>query len=92
MTEAPELDYYLVMTGPKATATDVRTIRPWRIDAVYLFDARLLLAELRDRGVKVGVASGVREAQWLEAEVYPARNPVLHLGDKRRVLLAQFSG
>ena len=30
MTEAAELDYYLVLTGPKATAKDVRTTRAWR--------------------------------------------------------------
>ena len=93
MTEAIELDYYLVLTGPKATARDERTVRPWRIDAVYLFDAQLLLAEQRTRGVKIGVASGVREAQWLAAEVYPAaRNPVLPLTIEQRELLAQFSG
>ena len=67
MTEAAELDYYLVLTGPKATAKDVRTNRAWRIDAVYLFDSQRLLAEQHARGVKVGVASGVRVAQWLAA-------------------------
>lgn len=35
MTEAAELDCYLVLTGPQATAKDVRTTRAWRIDAVY---------------------------------------------------------
>jgi hypothetical protein len=93
MTEAYELDYYLVLTGPKATARDVRIVRPWRIAAVYLFDAQLLLTEQRARGVKVGVASGVREAQWLAAEIYPtARNPALLLTNEQRELLAQFSG
>ena len=64
MTESPGLDYYLVLTGPKATAKDVPMVRPWRIDAVYLFEAQQLLAEQRARGVKVDVASGVREARW----------------------------
>ena len=44
MTEAAEPDYYLVLTGPKASAKDVRTDRAWRIDAAYLFDSRRLLA------------------------------------------------
>jgi hypothetical protein len=50
MTEAVELDYYLVLTGPKASARDVRTVRAWRIDAAYLFDAQQLLAAHRPAG------------------------------------------
>jgi hypothetical protein len=71
MTEDPALDYYLVLSGPKATSRDDRTLRSWRVDAVYLFDAQALLAEQRARGVKTGVAAGVREAQWQAAEIYP---------------------
>ena len=68
------------------------TVRPRRIDAVYLFDAQPLLTEQRGRGVKVGVASGVRQAQWPAAEVYPtARNPALALTNELRQLLAKFS-
>ncbi len=93
MTEAVELDYYLVLTGPKASARDVRTVRLWRIDAAYLFDAQQLLAAHRARGVKVGVASGVREALWLAAEIYPTvRNPALPLSHEQRHLLALFNG
>lgn len=93
MTEAVELDYYLVLTGPKATGSDVRTVRAWRIDAVYLFDAQQLLTEQRARGVRVGVASGVLDSQWLAAEIYPTpRNPALPLTHQQRHLLAQFSG
>jgi len=93
MTEAPELDHYLVLTGPKATAKDVRTVRAWRIDAVYLFDSQQLLTEQHARGAKVGVASGVREAQWLAAEIYPsATNPALALTDDQRHWLALFGG
>jgi hypothetical protein len=93
MTQAPELDYYLVLTGPKATSRDVRTVRAWRIDAVYLFDAHKLLAEQHARGVKIGVASGVPVAQWLAAEIYPsATNPALVLNDEQRQMLALFSG
>ena len=92
MTEAPELDYYLVLTGPKATTKDVRTIRPWRIDSVYLFNSQQLLTEQRARGVKIGVASGVREAQWHSAEIYPTNtNDTLRLTDGQRSALAQFA-
>lgn len=73
MTEDPTLDYYLVLSGPKVSARDDRTLRPWRIDAVYLFDAQALLAEQRARGVKTGIAAGVREAQWRAAEIYPTQ-------------------
>lgn len=93
MTDAPELHYYLVLTGPKATAQDVRTVRAWRIDGVYLFDAHKLLTEQRARGVKIGVASGIREAQWLAAEIYPtATNPHLVMNADQRHLLALFGG
>ena len=93
MTESVDPDYYLVLTGPKASARDVRTVRAWRIDAVYLFDAQRLLAAHRARGVKVGVASGVREALWLAAEIYPTeRNPALPLSNEQRHLIALFSG
>ena len=59
MTKSSALDYYFVLAGPKATARDERTVRPWRIDAVYLFDAQLLLAEQRTRGVKIVESSRV---------------------------------
>lgn len=93
MTEAPELDYYLVLTGPKATVKDVRTARAWRIDAVYLFDAQQLLTEQHTRGAKVEAASSVRETQWLEAEIYPtATNDALTVTDGQRLQLALFGG
>jgi hypothetical protein len=93
MTEASELEYYLVLTGPKATARDVRTVRAWRIDAVYLFNSRQLLEEQRARGVTVGVASGVREVQWLAAEIYPTNtNGILFLTQEQRERLSLFRG
>ena len=67
------LDYYLVLTGPRSAAASSKGgIRPWRIDAVYLFDSKDLVADLTSRGVKVGVATGVRNSQWEAAEIYPA--------------------
>jgi hypothetical protein len=45
-TESTALDYYLVLTGPPATAASSRgTTRPWSIQAVFLFDARQLRSE-----------------------------------------------
>jgi hypothetical protein len=92
MTEAPELDYYLVLTGPKSTVKDQRNIRAWRVDSVYLFDAQQLLAEQRARGVKTGTAAGVREAQWQAAEIYPSPTcAALQLSEDQRARLALFS-
>ena len=55
-------DYYLVLTGPKSMATNSNdATRPWGIDEVFLFEAEPLIDRLRDRGVKIGVATSVRE-------------------------------
>lgn len=80
-------DRYLVLTGPKAA---VET-RPMVIDAVYLFDAATVVAELRARGLKIGVASSVRAQQWEAAEIYPRHNPAFPLTEEQRDLLALFS-
>ena len=72
MTESAAVDFYLVLTGPRSAAVSSRSsMRPWRIDAVYLFDAADLLARQRDRQVKIGVATGVLKAQWEAAEIFP---------------------
>lgn len=80
-------DRYLVLTGPK-TAADVR---PMVVDAVYLFDAASVVAELQARGLKIGVASSVRAHLWEAAEIYPRHNPAFPLDDEQRELLALFS-
>lgn len=70
--ESPVLDYHLVLAGPTSAALSSRGgLRPWCIAAVYLFDAKRLLDEQQARGVKIGVASSVRAAQWDAAEIYP---------------------
>ncbi|MEQ7007664.1 hypothetical protein ABN028_15930 [Actinopolymorpha sp. B17G11] len=71
MTESTVVDYYLVLTGPKASAKDAKTLRPWCIDSVYLFDAQKVSAHQRVRGVKSGIAASIPEAQWRAAEIYP---------------------
>ena len=75
------LDYYLVLTGaPSALASSRGTLRPFCIQTVFLFDAHRLHVELHDRGVKIGIATSVRKAQWEPAEVFPrSNNPLLVL-------------
>ena len=75
ITESDELDYYLVMTGPRGPATrSAGTHRPWTIEHVHLFDAFDLIASLRAIMRRIGVATSVREEFWKAAEIYP--NPV----------------
>ncbi len=87
-------DYYLVLAGPRTPAVSSRgSVRPWVIESVFLFDASSLVARLRQRGVKVGVATSVVRALWDEAEVDPvSRNPALTLADAQREALALFAG
>lgn len=93
VTTNPTLDYYLVMTGPKGVLKSSRgALRPFCIDWVYLFNSKELLAALDETGVKVGVATSVRTAQWNAAEVYPrSTNPALVLTDEQKTRLAMFS-
>ena len=85
-------DYYLVMTGPLSGPVSSRgTTRPWVIDAVYLFDARELVADLQARGVKMGVATSVRQELWRAAEIYPIqRSRRLVLTEEQRTMLGLF--
>lgn len=62
-------DYYLVMTGPPGPARD----RAWVIDTVYLFDTVELLAKVRSRRIKIGVATSVLMEDWEAARIFPAR-------------------
>lgn len=67
------LDYYLVLTGPKAASmTSVGGVRPFAISNVYLFDARALRRDRHERGTASGTASSVRRQLWTAAEIYPA--------------------
>ena len=85
----PGPDVYLVLAGPRAVASSSRgQLRPWCVDAVYLFDGPVLLETQRARGVRTGTASSVPKALWDDAEVHPrARCPLLSLStDQRRIL------
>ena len=92
MSESDQLDYYLVLTGPAAAAASSRgAIRPWCIEAVFLFNARHLRAEQTHRGAKRGTASSLLQRQWLAAEIYPsASNPLLPISHEQTELLALF--
>ncbi len=86
-------DYYLVLTGPRSAALPSRgRSRPWVIESVFLFEAQMLVEELKRSGVAIGVASSVREDLWTKAEIYPVqRNDVLELSEEQRAALALFS-
>jgi hypothetical protein len=92
-TESTALDYYLVLTGPPSAAASSRGgIRPWCIQAVFLFDARQLRGEQITRGVKRGVASSVIKQQWATAEIYPsASNPLLAITSHQAAQLRLFA-
>ena len=93
ITPASLPDYYLAMAGPKAPAASSRgAIRPWVICSVHLFDAHELVGDLRGRGIKIGVATSVRQQLWEQAEIYPLpRNGTLVLSAEQRRLLALFA-
>lgn len=91
-SDDPKLDYYLVLSGPRATSmTPKGSARPWGITNVYLFDARQLRDDLISRGIKLGTATSVRVALWKAAEVYPAEHPELQLAPEQAAALNQFS-
>lgn len=84
-------DFFLVLAGPKTEPASSRgTVRPWVIETVFLFDAAELVADLQSRGVKVGVASSVRQDLWQAAEIYPTQRKerlVLTAEHRRRLAL-----
>lgn len=85
-------DHYLVLTGLKSgTMTSHGRVRPWTIEKVFLFDAHSLVEELRLAGVKIGIATSVRQHLWEKAEIYPAgRNDLCQLSQVQRDMLALF--
>ena len=88
-------DFCLVFTGPKALAlTREGVVRAMRIDACYLFDARLLRARQLARGANGangGTASSVLAAEWEAAEIFPRHhNPLLRVDSEASRLLGLF--
>lgn len=85
-------DFYLVLAGPESQAVSSRgQARPWYVDAVFLFHAKALCDALRQRGLKIGVATSVRSELWRNAEVFPNRRcPDLLLNNQQREALTLF--
>ena len=85
-------DYYLVLTGPKdSQGTSRGTTQPWVVEYAFLFDAHDLVQRLKQRGVKLNVATSVRQELWREAEIYPSpNNPSLRLTEAQRSMLEMF--
>lgn len=87
--------YYLVMTGPEEGAGPSRgKIRPWVIESVFLFDARVLMRDLKtlNQNKRIGIATYVPVALWNKAIIY--RNGVslsCEVTDTQRDLLGRFS-
>ena len=86
-------DYYLVLTGPESkTMTSRGAVRPWIVDAVFLFKADELMPQLKETGVKIGIASSVKKQLWDSAQIYPHQTSnLLLLTEEQRRLLALFS-
>lgn len=86
MTDAEDLDYYLVLTGPRTPHAG-----SWSIDQVYLFDAQALYDELSAQLRRIGVATSVRPEYWRAAEVHPnPARPALALGPMQTAALESF--
>jgi len=87
-------DYYLVLTGPKATsATSKGRTRPWVISEVFLFDASALIELLRSRQTKIGIATSVPSAEWEKARIFPVSpDAPLKLPEEPVRLLRLFQG
>ena len=85
-------DYYLVLTGAKVNAASSKgTVCPWEIYNVYLFDAVELVGKLKERGVKIGIATSVKKESWDTAEIFPVqKNISLVVSDNQKQLLGLF--
>jgi hypothetical protein len=85
-------DYYLVLTGLKtAVLSSVGISCPWAIESVYLFNAKELVEILKERGIKIGVATSVINALWEAAEIYPRCNNIsLTITPKQIEMLSLF--
>ena len=65
--------------------------RLWSIDWVFLFAGREIVDNLRERAVKIGVATSVIADQWNRAEIYPNTiQSKLPLSEAQREMLQLF--
>ena len=85
-------DFFLVLTGPRIPPASSRgTTQPWTIESVFLFEAAQLMERLRERGVKIDVATSVIRRLWDDAEIYPSpNNRTLQLTPEQRSMIEMF--
>lgn len=86
-------DYYLVLSGDDGDLSSSRgKTRPLVISQVFLFNMTELMPRLKERGVKIGIATSVRKSDWDDAMVYPVQmNRELVLSDEQIRLLQLFN-
>jgi hypothetical protein len=90
MTDAEDLDTYLVMTGPRSAGSK-GVHRPWSIEHVFLFDAQGLYEALHAEMRRIGVATSVRAEYWHQAEIHPvSRNANFPLSAEQTAALDEF--
>lgn len=87
-------DYYLALTGPRSfTMTSKGGHRPLLISSAYLFHMPSFIEILKQREVKIGIATSTKNADWDESEVYPRpNNSLLRLTPEQRQMLRLFAG
>jgi len=85
-------DYYLVLTGPDGAAESSKgKTRPLVISQAFLFNMGKLIPELKERGVKIGIATSVRKPSWESAMIYPVQwNSELVLHKKQMKQISMF--
>jgi len=85
-------DFYLVLAGPTSPPGASKDgLRPFVIDAVFLFESVTLVPALRKRGVRLGTATSVASSFWKEAMLFPeARSSLLSLSPEQFSLLSNF--
>lgn len=86
-------DYYLVLAGPFSIASSSKgSTRPWIIESVFLFNHHKLIEILKNKGLKIGVATSVSKEHWEKAELYPHNtNNSIILTDEQKASLALFN-
>jgi hypothetical protein len=63
-------DYFLVLTGPRASAASSRgTTRPWLVKDIFLFESAALMNLLKDRNISIGIATSLRLKDWEAARI-----------------------
>jgi len=84
--------YYLILTGDQRAATSSRgKAAHWTIHYVYLFHGVSLRDVLKQRKVKLGIATSVYRQLWENAEVHPnPRCSLLTLNQQQKDLLVLF--